>query len=502
MASRDLPKSFNDLAFGWKRNFDKEVTIFKKQSQLIEEDYQPDQQEKARKVQMKNLWPAFIAGAGLFSDGYINNSIGTVSTCLGILYPKAYKQSNAISNVSSIAFAGTVLGQLVFGYISDRVARKGGMMSATIMMIFFTILTAAATWGAHGSPQGLFSALVTFRFFLGISIGAEYPTASVIASEFANQLPAGHRNRYFAWFTNSMIDLGFIISAFVPLVLLWIFSERHLTAVWRLTLALGAIPPISLFFMRMKMGDSTSFNKSHMKNVKKFPLWLVVKFYWFRLTIISLIWFIYDFSAYSFGIYSSYIISQVIPDGDLYKTFGWNVVFNVFYIPGTFLGAIAADYFGPRFTLAAGVTIQAVVGFIMAALYPTLKHHIGAFVVVYGIFTTLGEFGPGNNIGLLASKTSATAIRGQYYGIAAAVGKIGAFVGTWVFPVIIKNTSKAGTDRGNQMPFYISSALCVFSGILALFFCPSVGQDAINKEDEDFIVYLESNGFDISQMGE
>ena len=32
---------------------------------------------------------------------------------------------------------------------------------------------------------------------------------------------------------------------------------------------------------------------------------------------------------------------------------------------------------------------------------------------------------------MLAAKTGPTAVRGQYYGIAAAVGKIGAFVGTW-----------------------------------------------------------------------
>jgi len=39
--------------------------------------------------------------------------------------------------------------------------------------------------------------------------------------------------------------------------------------------------------------------------------------------------------------------------------------------------------------------------------------------------------GPGNCLGLLASKTSPTAVRGQFYGAAAAIGKIGAFVGTW-----------------------------------------------------------------------
>ena len=46
---------------------------------------------------------------------------------------------------------------------------------------------------------------------------------------------------------------------------------------------------------------------------------------------------------------------------------------------------------------------------------------VAGFAVVYGIFLSLGELGHGNNIGLLAAKTSATGIRGHYYGIAAAV---------------------------------------------------------------------------------
>ena len=39
--------------------------------------------------------------------------------------------------------------------------------------------------------------------------------------------------------------------------------------------------------------------------------------------------------------------------------------------------------------------------------------------------------GPGNCLGLLAAKTGPTAVRGQYYGLVAAIGKVGAFVGTW-----------------------------------------------------------------------
>ncbi|EGW32101.1 uncharacterized protein SPAPADRAFT_61179 [Spathaspora passalidarum NRRL Y-27907] len=504
MATRDLPHSVSDLLFGWSKHLKKEITLNKTQEQLIAEDFQNDEDAPPEtKVKMTNLWPAFASGAGLFSDGYVNNSISTVISCLSIIYKDEFTKSNAISNIGSIAFVGTVVGQLSFGYISDRIARKGGMMTANIILIVFTLLCAVATWGK--TPYGLFAAITTFRFFLGVGIGAEYPTSSVIASEFANMLPAGKRNRYFNWFTNFMIDTGFVISSFVPLVLLWIFSERHLRAVWRLTIGLGVIPPLSLFFIRLRMKNSSSFTKLHMKKVsyRNYPWWLITKFYWFRLTVISLMWFIYDFSAYSFGTYSTIIMGQIIPNDSLYKTWGWSVVFNLFYIPGAFTGAIAADYIGPRLTFVLGVGLQGVIGIIMSACLGSLRKHIAAFVVVFGIFTTLGEFGPGDNIGLLASKTSATPIRGQYYGIAAAIGKIGAFVGTWVFPVIQRRyADNADPNLELQVPFYISSALCIFSASIAFFFCPSVGQDAINREDEDFVNYLRANGFDVSQLGD
>lgn len=90
------------------------------------------------------------------------------------------------------------------------------------------------------------------------------------------------------------------------------------------------------------------------------------------------------------------------------------------------------------------------------------------------IFLSLGELGPGDNIGLCAAKSSATAIRGQYYGIAAATGKIGAFVGTYVFPVIQKHAPNE--VRSGQDPFFVSSSLCIFSAALAFFFLPHIGQ--------------------------
>ncbi|TID19195.1 hypothetical protein CANINC_003765 [Pichia inconspicua] len=449
----------------------------------------------------KSYWPIFTAGAGLFSDGYVNNSIGITSTCLSIIYGTQYTQSSALKNVSAIAFAGTIVGQLSFGVFSDYISRKMGMLVSSGGLILFSIL-AAGSWGVgtepYGNAGGIFAALTAYRFFLGFFIGAEYPTGSAACAEASALLPVGKRNRYFTWFTNFMIDLGFVMASFVPMVLLWIFREDKLQWVWRLTLGFGAIPPISLFFMRMFFKEGKQFQKLNFKKTK-IPFLLILKFYWFRLTIVSVIWFIYNFSAYAFGIYASPILRTIIPDGDIYKTFGWNVVFNVFYLPGAFLGAISTDYIGPRLTLFTGIWLQAIVGFIMAGLYQHLSEHVAAFTVVYGIFMTLGEFGPGDNIGLLAAKTSATPVRGVYYGIAAATGKVGAFVGTYVFPTF---QSRYPGIKGYQVPFWLASSLALFAGLLALFGLPAVDQNAMQREDFLFLQYLSDNGFDITKLGD
>jgi hypothetical protein len=96
-----------------------------------------------------------------------------------------------------------------------------------------------------------------------------------------------------------------------------------------------------------------------------------------------------------------------------------------------------------------GLLLQAIIGFIMSGLYVQLKKHIGAFAVIYGIFLSFGEFGPGNCLGLLASKSGPTAVRGQFYGIAAAIGKVGAFAGTWCTSTLRLDSSHILTELGH-----------------------------------------------------
>jgi len=170
-------------------------------------------------------------------------------------------------------------------------------------------------------------------------------------------------------------------------------------------------------------------------------------------------------------------------------------------MPGTLGGALIVDRLGPKKTMITGLLLQAVIGFIMSGAYVKLTNSIGAFAVVYGIFLSFGELGPGNCLGMLASKSSPTAIRGQFYGTAAAVGKVGAFIGTWIFPPIIQDFGGASSTRGNTGPFWIGSGLAILSAIITFFCIKPLTTDGMVEEDRKFREYLEANGYDTSAMG-
>jgi MFS family permease len=199
--------------------------------------------------------------------------------------------------VSSITFAGTVLGMLVFGFCSDYFSRKNALLTSTGILIITAILCTGA-YGYHGSIGGLFVSLTVYRFFLGIGIGGEYPAGSVAAAEATSELKQGHRHRWFILFTNVQIDFGFVIGAFVPLVCVWICSENHLRLVWRLALGFGVFPPLSLLYLRTKLHEPEEYKHQTMKNTKV-PWMLVIKFYWKRWILVASIWFMFNVNLFA-----------------------------------------------------------------------------------------------------------------------------------------------------------------------------------------------------------
>ena len=109
-----------------------------------------------------------------------------------------------------------------------------------------------------------------------IDVSGEYPAGSVACAESTGELKSGHRNRWFIMFTNVQIDFGFVVAAFVPMILVLIFSETHLHAAWRVALGLGFLPPLSLLYLRLKLNEPEEFKRESMANTRT-PWWLVIK---------------------------------------------------------------------------------------------------------------------------------------------------------------------------------------------------------------------------------
>lgn len=388
---------------------------------------------------------------------------------------------------------------LSFGLLADTIGRKWGMLICSAGLIIFSILAAGA-WGAGSSTGGLFAALVAYRFLIGIFIGGEYPCGSVACAENTEQDNI-KKTRQQAWFvlaTNSCIDVAFILAPFVSLILLWICGMNHLEVVWRVILGLGAIPPLSLLLFRARMKEPKAYKEGAI--TRNMPWWLIFKKYWVRLTAVSLVWFCYDFVSYPAGIYSSYLTDELFPDASLYTSLAFSIALNAFYL-GTFLGAAVIDRLGPKHTIMLFLALQAIFGFALARSFGYLRNHIGGLFAMLGLYIAFGEAGPGNCLGLLASKAVApTPVRGRMYGIAAAIGKVGAFVGSYIFTPLQDRFPEDSSAR-YSVGYYLGSGLAVFAFFLVWFLIPPVEPDGIAKMDAEFFQMLRDHGYDMSNVG-
>lgn len=304
------------------------------------------------------------------------------------IYGSRFTDSPARTNLTALTFVGTIIGQLGFGFLSDYWSRKKSLMVSTTVMIIFAALSAGAYGG--GSLNGMTAALTAYRVLVGVGIGGEYPAGSVAASEATMELKEGTRNRWFIFATNFQLDLGFVAGTLVPMIVVLATTEKHLRAAWRISLGIAAVLPCFMLLMRSKLKEPAEYNRAKMT---KYPYGLILRYYWFRLATVSIIWFIYDMLTYSFSIFSTQWLLLILNPKDdptvttpLWVTFGWGTLINAFYVPGSLIGAFMSDWLGPKNCLILGVTLQGTIGFIMTGIYKYLdtKAHVAGFVVIYG----------------------------------------------------------------------------------------------------------------------
>lgn len=132
-------------------------------------------------------------------------------------------------------------------------------------------------------------------------------------------------------------------------------------------------------------------------------------------------------------------------------------------------------------------------GFILGGALGPIQSVFPLFIVLYGIFQAAGEMGPGVATFLVSAESFPTPIRGHFMGLAAAVGKAGAAIGTEVFSPI--QNSFDSDFQGVRALFLIGGAFAAVGGLIAWFLIPDRERD-LESEDARFRAYLAEHGYE------
>lgn len=414
---------------------------------------------------------------------------------LAVLYPEALTDA-IYTRLSNAFLIGMILGMLFFGVLVDQLGRKTGAMATTALLVLGIVLSAAAN---GNSTEGMLWMLIIARGIAGIGAGGEYPVSGAGAAEATDESDKyrKHRGFMFAMLADLSSSLGYVFGGLVPLLLLLCVHQQveKYNLVWRTSFALGLVPPLSIIWFRIRMAVSTAYRKSALRK-QRVPYVLALKRYYRPLIGCATTWFLYNYISIPFGIFSSTIISRVNPDNSIVKNLGWGTVINCFYIPGPFIGGYLSDKIGRRKTMALGFGLQAILGFVLGGAMGPIQSNFPLFVVLYGIFLSLGEVGPGSTVVLTASECFPTAIRGHLMGFVAAWSKAGAAIGTQVF-TSIQTVYSDDSSTGDQVAFLVGSGFAVIGALVALFVIPDVSRQ-LDDDDEAWKRYLEENGWKAS----
>ena len=83
--------------------------------------------------------------------------------------------------------------------------------------------------------------------------------------------------------------------------------------------------------------------------------------------------------------------------------------------------------------------------FLIIAAVPGLTTAVVPFLLVYGVSYFFTEFGPNMTTFVMPSELYPVSMRATGHGISAGVGKLGAFIGVFLFPVLQTSLGLRGT---------------------------------------------------------
>jgi MFS family permease len=390
---------------------------------------------------------------GFFTDAYDLFVIGIAAT---LIKQQWQLSSGRLALLNAVMLGAACLGALVFGRVADLAGRTRVYWLVAVIMVVGAV-------GSALSPS--YWVLIAFRFVLGLGVGGDYPVSAVLMSEYANRKDRGK----LVGMVFATQALALIVGPLIALALLGVGAGNDLT--WRLMLALGAVPAAAVIYLRRTTPESPRFQAqvqgryqhavadlfrftdgtvigapapaiTHQMGLRAFLTnrrWLVT------LAGTAGCWFLLDYAYYGNTISTPQIIGLISPHSSTMTTIALQLaVFVVAAVPGYLLGIARLDRIGHRRLQLTGFAVMGLC-FAVIGVVPGLTTAVVPFLLVYGVSYFFTEFGPNMTTFVLPSELFPVTMRATGHGISAGVGKLGAFIGVFLFPLLASSLGLRST---------------------------------------------------------
>src|SRR6202034_2994566 len=155
-------------------------------------------------------------------------------------------------------------------------------------------------------------------------------------------------------------------------------------------------------------------------------------------------WFLFDYAYYGNTLSLPAILKGVDPQASLVAKLAWTLgIFVVFAVPGYLLAVWRMDRIGHRRLQFIGFGVMAA-AFLTLGAIAQLTATVGPFLAVFGLSYFFVQFGPNMTAFVLPSEVFPTRMRTTGHGIAAGIGKLGAFLGVFLVPQFQKDIGLRG----------------------------------------------------------
>jgi MFS family permease len=406
----------------------------------------------------------FVSGMGFFTDAYDLFVIGIV---VALLKPEWGLSTTQVSLLNSVTLAASAVGAIVFGRIADMLGRKKIYGYEVLILAIGAIASAFA-------PNYWF--LLICRAILGVGIGGDYPVSATIMSEYSGKKSRGRM----VGLVFAMQGAGLLVGPLLASGLL--ASGLADDTVWRILLGFGAIPGLAVFYLRRQIHETPRFaaaggaseeaeaaikaatagtsgpaagggegakRKTPIgESSARVPQSAADGFKIFlrhRTMLLWLIgtagcWALLDFCYYGNSISTPEILALLNPKASLlHNTLIQLAIFAIFAVPGYVVAILLLDKTGRRRIQWAGFGMMALM-FLLIGVIPAVTRYALPFILLYGISYFFTEFGPNTTTFIYPAEIFPVEVRTTGHGISAGAGKMGAFVGAFLFPDMLASS--------------------------------------------------------------